>query len=169
MGAIGLEAAKRDRISFFPFVVPPGDVTGEVADALADGPSCQSKSNNPPPPPVLALAGAVVVEDAAALGAGAVALLETGAAGEEKSSNKLLDALGLLRPVVAAAGAGVLSFPPNKSNALLEGALLLADELFLAVEEPAEVASVELAAPPSKTLGSAGTGPSFAHLRNSYC
>lgn len=148
-----------------PFAVPPGDVTGDVADAPAAGPSCQSKSNNPPPPPVLALGGAAVVEDGVALGAVVVALFVAGTAGEEKSSSKLFDAFGLLKPVVAAAaGAGVLSFPPNRSRALL-----LADVPFLVVEEPALAASLVVAAPPSKTLGSAGTGPSFAHLRSSYC
>lgn len=66
-----------------------------------------------------------------------VELFGAGADGEEKSSSKSLDALDLVRLVVAAAGAGALSFPPNRSSAaFLDVAFLFTEESFLPEEEP---------------------------------
>jgi hypothetical protein len=152
----------RERISFLlPFVDGADASEGDV------GPECQSRSKRPPPP--LPFAAFVVVAGAAAVAFALVVAAATGATllveGGGESSN---DALRGLETLVVA-GPGPMS-PPSRSIALAAGARGFdeaAEEEGGAVLDEAAVAGAELL-PPSRVLGSDGTGPSFAHLLVSY-
>lgn len=137
---VGL-VANRDMMSFLPLEV----VVGEVVVVVLEGEgSCQSRSKIPPPPPPAEafLGGAAVVA-----GAG-----------------------GCLVADAVAAGAGAGDASSSRSNA---GAAFLTATLGVALaaaapDEPLAVVAAGTSAPPSKTLGSLGGGPSFAHLLDSY-
>lgn len=127
-------------------------VAALVAGVDAEG-SCQSSSKIPPPPPTEALVGAV-----AAAAEGCLVVDATGATGAAGAAGAGEGDGSSSRSI---AGTGFLA-------ALAE--LALAADLAAANEEVLAAATADGAAsaPPSKTLGSLGGGPSLAHLLDSY-
>lgn len=154
----------RERISFlFPFVDGAAESVGEV------GPECQSRSKRPPPAPavlpvLVTAVGDAAVTLAAEAATGVTPPVEDGGGGGESSNDELCGFVTL-----AVAGPGPIS-PPRRSMALAAGARgveeVVEDDAGAALEDAANGAAVEV--PPSRVLGSDGTGPSFAHLFTSY-
>lgn len=130
-------------------------VAALVAGVDAEG-SCQSSSKIPPPPPTEALVGAV-----AAAAEGCLVVDATGATGATGAAGAAGAGEGDGSSSRSIAGTGFLA-------ALAE--LALAADLAAANEEVLAAATADGAAsaPPSKTLGSLGGGPSLAHLLDSY-
>lgn len=154
--AAGL-AANSDMMSFLSLALElvVALVAALVAGVDAEG-SCQSSSKIPPPPPTEALVGAV-----AAAAEGCLVVDATGATGAAGAAGAAGAGEGDGSSSRSIAGTGFLA-------ALAE--LALAADLAAANEEVLAAATADGAAsaPPSKTLGSLGGGPSLAHLLDSY-